>query len=206
MCKLAAEWIRTNKQGAARAQYAQAAPTNQQDTKKMNEGYMYQTKTIIELKSMLRNLHPEEWEDNERTLLRLRDNVSVMQRDLKALSVELEEELLNHIEQHGDIVISETERLYVGVTKTHVAMDDGQNVTQAVLEAGGGNLELFTSGEGGVLVSQPWKYGAVKKLVGERKINELFAIQTKQDLKTGKPLRTVKTFDKRFGNVSNHDN
>ena len=98
-----------------------------------------------------------------------------------------------------DIEISETERLYVGNTKTNKAIGDGQGITMAVLEAGGGNLELLTSGEGGVLASQPWKYGAVKALIGEAKTLELFLVEVKQDLKTGKAQRVVKSYDSKFG-------
>lgn len=135
---------------------------------------------------------------NERQLLRMRDSVAVMQRQLRVFAETLEQATIAHIDEHGDIAISDTERLYVGVTKTNKAIGDGQAITLAVLEAGGGNLELFTSGEGGLLASQPWKYGAVKKLLGETKTAELFATEERQDIKTGKALRSVKTFDSRF--------
>ncbi len=150
-------------------------------------------------RQLLDNLSPVHWEDNERQMLRMRDFISSTQRDLRALAEQLETEMIAHIDLHGDIEISETERLYVGNTKTNKSIGDGQGITMAVLEAGGGNLELLTSGEGGVLCSQPWKYGAVKALIGEAKMLELFSVEIKQDIKTGKAQRVVKSYDSKFG-------
>ncbi len=156
---------------------------------------------MLDLTEYLQELNAMEMEapaNNERNLLRMRDSVAVMQRQLRAFAETLEQATIAHIDMHGDIAISDTERLYVGTTKSHKTIGDGQGVTMAVLEAGNGNLELFTSGEGGLLASQPWKYGAVKKLLGDSKTAELFATEERQDIKTGKPLRSVKTFDTRF--------
>lgn len=153
---------------------------------------------ILELQEALYAMETQSPKDNERNLLRLRDTVAVMQRELRQFAEVLEQATIAHIDMHGDISISDTERLYVGTTKTNKALGDGQGITMAVLEAGGGNLELFTSGEGGLLASQPWKYGAVKRLVGESKAAELFITEERQDIKTGKAQRSVKTFDSRF--------
>ena len=156
-------------------------------------------KEIADLKTLLTKMQPDNWKANERRMLRMRDFISTTQRELRALAEQLETEMIAHIDLHGDIEISETERLYVGNTKTNKAIGDGQGITMAVLEAGGGNLELLTSGEGGVLASQPWKYGAVKALIGEAKTLELFSVEVKQDLKTGKAQRVVKSYDSKFG-------
>ncbi len=153
---------------------------------------------LTEMQQELNAMEVEAPANNERQLLRMRDSVAVMQRQLRAFAETLEQATIAHIDMHGDIAISETERLYVGITRTNKAIGDGQAITMAVLEAGGGNLELFTSGEGGLLVAQPWKYGAVKKLLGDSKTAELFGAEERQDIRTGKALRSVKTFDSRF--------
>ncbi len=156
---------------------------------------------MLDLTEMMQELNAMEIEapaNNERKLLRMRDSVAVMQRQLRAFAETLEHATIAHIDMHGDIAISDTERLYVGTTRTNKSIGDGQEITMAVLEAGGGSMELLTSGEGGLLAAQPWKYGAVKKLLGDTKTAQLFTTEERQDIKTGKALRSVKTFDSRF--------
>ena len=76
---------------------------------------------------------------------------------------------------------------------------DDQEILMAILEAGNGNMELLTTGAGGMLGSQPWKSGAVRALIGDAKFNKLFTTETKLDVKTGKPAKSVKVADSRFG-------
>jgi len=130
-------------------------------------------------------------------LVRLRDMVIGMQRELRVHAEAIEQALIECIDAQGDIVLSDTERLYVGFTKTTRSIDD-QSILMAVLDAGGGNLELLTTGDGGVLASQPWKHGAVRKLIGDERFGGLFTEETRKDIKTGKPVRSVKVFDSRF--------
>ncbi len=130
-------------------------------------------------------------------LVRLRDLVSHFQRRLREIAEETEAALLERIDAEGDIVLSEDERLYVGTTKVTRCIDD-QGVLMAILEAGNGNLELLTTGAGGLLASQPWKHGAVRKLIGDVRSNALFVEEVRRDVKTGKPLRSVKLHDKRY--------
>lgn len=130
-------------------------------------------------------------------LVRLRDTVIGMQRELRVHADAIEQALIECIDAQGDIALSDTERLYVGLTKTTRSIDD-QSILMAVLDAGGGNLELLTTGDGGVLASQPWKHGAVRKLIGDERFSGLFTEETRKDIKTGKPVRSVKVFDSRF--------
>ncbi len=76
---------------------------------------------------------------------------------------------------------------------------DDQEILMAILEAGNGNMEMLTTGAGGMLGSQPWKSGAVRALIGDAKFNKLFTTETKLDVKTGKPAKSVKVADSRFG-------
>ena len=81
-----------------------------------------------------------------------------------------------------------------GNTKTIKSTDD-QGILMAILEVGNGNLELLTTGSGGMLCSQPWKHGAVRKLIGEERFEALFTTTVSQDLNTGKATRSLKTYD-----------
>ena len=136
--------------------------------------------------------------DRQADLLSLRDEVSVALRRLKEESSRLEALLIQHIDANGDIEVGEGQRLYVGKTKVTKSLDDKQ-VFLLVMEASGGDLDAFQSGEQGVLVSQPWKSGAVRKLIGEELFGTAFLSETVKDLKTGAAKRSVKTFDEAFG-------
>ena len=58
----------------------------------------------------------------------------------------------------------------------------------------GGDLETFA----GHLVAQPFKHGAVGKLMTETNFKKLFITETKLDLKTGKAKRKLAAVDQRF--------
>lgn len=142
---------------------------------------------------------PERSEEMDRKMLRLRDQTLNAMRTARARMALMEEILLAYMDEHAcDLVISDTERLYVGQTKTTKSVDD-QGILMAILEAGGGNLELLTTGDGGMLASQPWKAGAVRDLIGDDKFSACFETTVKIDVKTGKPARSVKVADQRFG-------
>ena len=142
---------------------------------------------------------PERSEEMDRKMLRLRDQTLNAMRTARARMALMEEILLAYMDEHAcDLVISDTERLYVGQTKTTKSVDD-QGILMAILEAGGGNLELLTTGDGGMLASQPWKAGAVRDLIGDNKFSACFETTVKIDVKTGKPARSVKVADQRFG-------
>lgn len=134
----------------------------------------------------------------DRAMLRLRDAALIAMRKARADVAQMEATLLAYMDEHAcDLVISDTEKLYVGQTKTTKSIDD-QGILMAILEAGGGNLELLTTGDGGMLASQPWKAGAVRALIGEDKFSACFTVDVKIDIKTGKPARSVKVADARF--------
>ena len=132
--------------------------------------------------------------DSQRPLLRLRDRITVLIRELREHQRAVDACLIQHIEANGAINISDTESLYVGNTKTIKSTDD-QGILMAILEVGNGNLELLTTGSGGMLCSQPWKHGAVRKLIGEERFEALFTTTINQDLNTGKATRSLKTYD-----------
>ena len=141
----------------------------------------------------------ERSEDNDRALLRVRDRAIVSLRMARELMASVDAALIDYMNLNQcDLQISETERLYVGSTRVTKSIDD-QEILMAILEAGNGNMELLTTGSGGMLGSQPWKPGAVRALIGDAKFAQCFTTETKLDVKTGKPAKSVKVADSRFG-------
>ena len=141
----------------------------------------------------------ERSEDNDRALLRVRDRAIVALRTAREMMADVDAALIDYMNLNQcDLEISDTERLYVGTTRVTKSIDD-QEILMAILEAGNGNMELLTTGSGGMLGSQPWKSGAVRALIGDAKFNKLFTTETKLDVKTGKPAKSVKVADSRFG-------
>ena len=141
----------------------------------------------------------ERSEDNDRALLRVRDRAIVSLRMARELMASVDAAIIDYMTLNQcDLQISDTERLYVGTTRVTKSIDD-QEILMAILEAGNGDMELLTTGAGGKLGSQPWKPGAVRALIGDAKFNKCFTTETKLDVKTGKPAKSVKVADSRFG-------
>ena len=141
----------------------------------------------------------ERSEDNDRALLRVRDRAIVAVRTARELMADVDAAIIDYMTLNQcDLEISDTERLYVGSTRVTKSIDD-QEILMAILEAGNGDMELLTTGSGGMLGSQPWKPGAVRALIGDAKFNKCFTTETKLDVKTGKPAKSVKVADSRFG-------
>ena len=141
----------------------------------------------------------ERSEDNDRALLRVRDRAIVALRTAREMMADVDAAIIDYMTLNQcDLEISDTERLYVGSTRVTKSVDD-QEILMAILEAGNGNMELLTTGSGGMLGSQPWKPGAVRALIGDEKFNKCFTTETKLDVKTGKPAKSIKVADSRFG-------
>ena len=141
----------------------------------------------------------ERSDENDRALLRVRDRAIVALRTAREMMADVDAAIIDYMTLNQcDLQISETERLYVGSTRVTKSVDD-QEILMAILEAGNGNMELLTTGEGGMLASQPWKHGAVRALIGDAKFAQCFTTETKLDVKTGKPAKSVKVADSRFG-------
>ena len=141
----------------------------------------------------------ERSEENDRALLRVRDRAIVALRTAREMMADVDAAIIDYMTLNQcDLEISDTERLYVGSTRVTKSVDD-QEILMAILEAGNGNMELLTTGSGGMLGSQPWKPGAVRALIGDAKFAQCFTTETKLDIKTGKPAKSVKVADSRFG-------
>ena len=141
----------------------------------------------------------ERSDDNDRALLRVRDRAIVALRTAREMMADVDAAIIDYMTLNQcDLQISDTERLYVGSTRVTKSIDD-QEILMAILEAGNGDMELLTTGSGGMLGSQPWKPGAVRALIGDAKFHQCFTSETKLDVKTGKPAKSVKVADSRFG-------
>ena len=158
------------------------------------------------ISKLLNLIGAERSEDNDRALLRVRDRAIVALRTAREMMADVDAALIDYMNLNQcDLQISDTERLYVGTTRVTKSIDD-QEILMAILEAGNGNMELLTTGAGGMLGSQPWKSGAVRTLIGDAKFNKLFTTETKLDVKTGKPAKSVKVADSRFGPKNQGEN
>ncbi len=135
--------------------------------------------------------------ERQHELVELRDEIQHAIRMLKEEAARLEDLLVQHIDRNGDIEIGGGQRLYVGNTKVTKSLDD-KRVFDFVVEAAGGDLSIFSSGDSGVLVSQPWKTGAVRKLIGDDLFHNAFFSETVKDLKTGSAKRSVKIHDANY--------
>ena len=131
-------------------------------------------------------------------LVTLHQRVSAAAASLREIKRLIEDAAIEHIEATGqDIAHPNGSRWYVGKVKTTKAHDDSQ-VLAAVLEVSGGDLAKLASGENGVLVSSPWKAGALRSLLGAEKFAELFVEKIETDLKTGAAKKALKTADERW--------
>ena len=141
------------------------------------------------ISKLLNVIGAERSEDNDRALLRVRDRAIVAVRTARELMASVDAAIIDYMTLNQcDLEISDTERLYVGSTRVTKSVDD-QEILMAILEAG----------TGGMLGSQPWKPGAVRALIGDAKFAQCFTTETKLDIKTGKPAKSVKVSDSRFG-------
>ena len=52
---------------------------------------------------------PENWDANERKMLRMRDELSVLLRKVKEIMEELEQVMVEHIDEFGDIAVDADE-------------------------------------------------------------------------------------------------
>lgn len=117
---------------------------------------------------------------------------------LKELVSSIEACLIDHIiATKKDVEIGIGRKWYVTQEKKTVCINNDA-VLYAVLEASGGDVSKLSSGANGVLVASPWKYNAVKSIVGIEKFNELFKTVYSKDAKTGMNLKVLSVSDENF--------
>ena len=104
----------------------------------------------------------------------------------------VEQSAIEHIEATGrDIDLANGSRWYIGRERKRKCRNDAA-MLQSVLEAAGGDFSVLASGDSGVLAAAPWKWGAVKSLIGEARFAALVEETEVTDLKTGKVAKVLK--------------
>ncbi len=110
--------------------------------------------------------------------------LGIVQAAIREAKDRLNDTALAHIQRHGDIQVGPTQRLYEGREKTYVIRPNA-DVIASILTATGGDLGVLRPGDGGVLVSSPWKFGTLKTVLGQPVFDELFLQVETPDVKTG---------------------
>src|SRR4026208_640946 len=110
-------------------------------------------------------------------------------REVKALC---EERVLEYVLAHGPIEIGDLR--YYAATEKRTVCRDTRATAEAVLDATAGDLDAFCE----QLAAQPWKYGALKSLLGQARWDLYFEVQEKPDLKTGKAEPKLLTVNKKY--------
>jgi len=131
-------------------------------------------------------------------LRELHGEIRAMIARMKGIQLEIEAAAVEHIQATGnDIELGEGRRWYLGSTKTIKSRND-LDTLHAVLAAAAGDFDRLTTGANGVLAASPWKFGAVKELLGVEKFEALFATTYAVSLETGKVLKSLKVGDDTF--------
>ena len=120
------------------------------------------------------------------------DRVEFAKITIRAISALLNEALVDWINANGDLQVDETRRLYVGTTKK-VTSNNQQALLEALLDATGGDVEALVK----CMAASAFKHGACRTLLKEA-WDTHFTSETVEDLKTGKPKKTVKLLDDKF--------
>lgn len=150
------------------------------------------TDLLKEFQDLYYNEGNTDQELSESELLRMRDCLAILQRHFRELAKLVEERTMRYIELNGEVMIGGNEKLYIGVTKVY-NIKENQDIAAKVLERNGGDVTIFCGGSTGVLVSSPWKFGALKAVLGEETFNGLIETDYKRDVTTGKAIKTVKS-------------
>lgn len=139
---------------------------------------------------------PEHQEDpdSRETVVAAINAVDVLKAKTRELSGHVEAAAVACIKRHGDIVVGEI-RYYAGTEKTTKVIDKA-GCLEAVLNAAAGDLGAVCEQ---YMVSEPFKPGACKELLGEEAAQKLFKTEIKDELKEGKPARNkLMKADSRF--------
>ena len=110
----------------------------------------------------------------------------------RSITHRFDQAMIGWIEANGDLEDGD-KRWYVGTATTRKCRFAGP-AFKALLEANGGDLDATLA----ALCSDPFKPALASDMLGD-KADQHFDTVTTLDLKTGKPKKTLKSFDKRFG-------
>lgn len=126
-------------------------------------------------------------------VLTVMNAVEVLRSRMGSLREEMEFKVKEWIDTHGDITCGEI-RYYVGRVTT-VKCGDVKATTEAVMQAVGGDMEQFAAH----LSSSAFKVGACRGSLGDD-FGKHFTEESQTDLKTGKPLKKLRTTNDKWSN------
>ncbi len=121
------------------------------------------------------------------------DHAQFVKREVTALVAQLEISILEWIQAHGDLIVSDSIRYYAGTSKTTKCVDLPAAVA-ALMEATGGNFEKFCE----VLSANALKHGAAKKVMDPNVYDLCFKVEIKDTLEEGKPVKKLMKADDAF--------
>ena len=125
----------------------------------------------------------------------VRDYLIVMDRLIGELKAQCDESIREWMADHGvsEIVLG-TMRYYPGTNRTTKGVDKAKT-TDTILELAQGDLDTLVE----MMVSQPFKHGAVKallkKLGREDLYDSMFTTEDRPILKDGKPTQTLRVIN-----------
>jgi hypothetical protein len=109
----------------------------------------------------------------------------------RELNASVEQGVMEWIIRNGDLVDGEI-RYYIGPEKKTKCNSNRQTL-EAVLESVGGDMDAMAE----CLASDAFKPGACRTILGDS-FEQHFTTTTKDDLKTGKPVRKLQRVDQKF--------
>lgn len=121
----------------------------------------------------------------------IRADLDAIKAAVRQAEAMLQVQMIEWINCNGDLMIGDI-RYYVGKTTKTKCRDNAKTI-EALLTAAEGDVESVAS----YLSSQPWKHGACRTALGEA-FDECFEVTEDIDVKTGKPLKSVKSVDTSF--------
>lgn len=111
---------------------------------------------------------------------------------LREMRSQAEERILEYVTENGPVEIGDV-KYYAGTEKKTVCRDT-RGAAEAVLDATAGDLDTFCQ----QLSAQPFKYGALKLLLGQERWAKFFDVVETPDLKTGKPERKLLSVNQKY--------
>ncbi len=121
-------------------------------------------------------------------VLAIRNAVREHKRKATELDRLLRDRMVEWIDTFGEQETPEG-RHYVGTTRTYKPARSPNQVLIFLVAATDGDLDAVAE----LMVSSPFKPGAVRELIGQEAFDGLFATQERLEPRTGKPRREVKT-------------
>lgn len=119
------------------------------------------------------------------------DRIDQAKRTMKEIDAALKESLIDWINRNGDITIG-TKRYYVGTSKKTKPIDI-ERLCEAAITAAQGDFAAFAE----ALSANAFKPGACKQLLGGQ-WDDHFTVEVDQDVKTGKPKKSMQMIDEKF--------